>query len=110
MIKNLTRGTVVSKDLKIANNLTDTFFGMLLRKNSGGLVFNTRFGIHTLFMSRPIDILVLNSKGNVVGMKKSLKPNRVYVWNPKFCKVLELPQGIIDKSQTEIGDRLTYSS
>lgn len=69
--------------------------GLLGAKKPYGVFFNTRFGIHTFFMKFPIDVLVLDKEHKAVMLKKSLKPYRIFLWNPKFDKVLELPEGTI---------------
>lgn len=107
MLKNLTRGTIVSEKIKFAKSFSDRTFGMLLPRNSGGLIFETRFGLHTFFMQSSIDVLVLDDK-NAVRIIKNLKPNNVFISNPKFKIIIELPFGVIEKSKTQKGDKLAF--
>lgn len=80
--------------------------GLLGRKKASPVIFNTRFGIHTFGMRFPIDAVILNKNNEVVSYKKNLVPNRVFVWNPKYEKVLELPKGFISKNKIIKGDKL----
>ena len=67
------------------------------------LMIRTRFGIHTFGLKFPIDVLVLNNEDKVVSIKKNLKPNRIFSWNPLYEKVIELPVGTIKKNQIRMG-------
>ena len=71
--------------------------GLLGAKKPSPIFFKTHFGIHTFFMKFPIDVVILDSKGRVVAMKESLYPNRLFIWNPYYSGVLELPQGAVKK-------------
>lgn len=105
ILSNLTRKRTISNDIYFARSFFDSTFGLILRTNSE-LHFRTRFGIHTLFMRRPIDVIVADSKMTVTVVKKNLKPYRIFTWNPANFNVFELKQGSIDKSETRIGDTL----
>lgn len=69
--------------------------GLLGAKEPQAVYFKTRWGIHTFFMKFPIDVLILDDKGKVRKMKENLKPYRIFIWNPIFSHVLELPSGTI---------------
>lgn len=79
---------------------------MLRKSNPRSLLIETRFGIHTFGLKKQIDVLVLDERHTIQSIKVSLKPNRVFFWNPKYSLILELPAGTIKKSKTEIGDKL----
>jgi len=72
------------------------------------MLFRTRFGIHTIGMKYAIDVLILDKKNKVVAIKKNLEPNKIFLWNPAFNTVLELPAGTINKTKTEIKDLLSF--
>lgn len=110
IIKNQNNHNVISENYKRANSLKDKLLGLLRTSNPRCLVFKTRFGIHTFGLYVPIDILILNSNHKVVKMKINLSPNRVYLWNPKYSTIIELPSGSIHKSQTEIGHTIKFLS
>lgn len=105
-IKNLTRKTLISKKAKEANSLKDKILGLIFDRKNTALLIHTRLGIHTHLMSKPIDILVLDNQNRVVRLKEKLKPNNVFLWNPKYSKVIELRQKTISKTKTKLGDRI----
>lgn len=78
---------------------------MLKKSNIGGSMFRTRFGVHTFFMKSLIDVIVLDNNFKVVKIGTVL-PNCLFFWNPKYPWVLELPEGCVKKTKTEIGDYL----
>ena len=63
------------------------------------IFFKTRFGIHTFGLRFPIDVLILDKNDMVVCLRKNLKTNRVFFWNPKFEKIIELPAGFIERNR-----------
>jgi uncharacterized membrane protein (UPF0127 family) len=107
VIKNLTRDVTISEKAKKALSFTDKTFGMILPKNSDGLIFKTRYGIHTFFMKDSVDVLILDSNNCVVRIVNGLKPNRIFLWNPKFNTVAELPNGRVEKTKTKVGDKIS---
>ena len=108
MIRNITKKTTVSESAKVANGIADKIFGMILNKNHEGLIFKTNFGIHTFFMKKSIDVLILDQLHMVVSIKKELTPGRIFIWNPKYNLAIELPGGAIERSKTKIGDKLDF--
>lgn len=107
VIQNKTRETTLATSAKKATSFLDKSLGLIINKNTEALFLETRFGIHTFFLKKPIDIVVLSLTYSVVKIKKSLKPNSIFIWNPKYKYVLELPEGRLEKSKTNIGDMLT---
>lgn len=107
ILQNSSKGTVLSSDLKLVTNLLDKLFGLILRKNPRSLLFHTRFGIHTFFVKEEIDVLVVDSQ-DIVRKAKTISPNRIFFYNFKFNKVIELPKGTNLKSKTQKGDRLRF--
>lgn len=103
-----------SKDIEIHNNIneastfSDKLLGMLKKSNLGGLIFKTRFGVHTFFLKNPIDVIILDKDYRVVKLA-TLKPNRFFFWNPKHNYVLELPEGTIKRTKIEAGNFLKGS-
>ena len=88
--------------------LWDKTLGLLRTESNTPLTFKTRFGIHTFGMKNSIDILILDRTNNVVRIKENLSPQRVFIWNPKFDIVVEMPSGLIKKSKTALGDILVF--
>ena len=109
MIKNESRKTILAQKYKLGESFLDQAFGLLIPSNPRAMLFKTRFGIHTFFMKESIDLIVLDKKNKVVSLKTNVKPNRIFLWNPQFDTILELPSGTIQKSKTEIGDYLSLA-
>lgn len=105
IVKNITRNSIISKDLKVATSFFDRLLGLLNKNNPRSLLFKTRFGIHTFFLKSPIDILILNNKNTVISTN-TIKPNQLFFYNPKYKTVIELPKGTIKKSKTQFGDKI----
>lgn len=108
VLNNFSQKTILSYECKIATSLPDLLFGLLIKRNHT-LLLKTRFGIHTIGLSKSIDVIVLNSAWKVVKFRKNLPPNRIFFWNPVFNLVIELPGGSIEKSNTKLGDQITKS-
>lgn len=106
MIKNRTRNTIISKDFKMLKDFRSKSKGLINSKTPETIVFYTRFGIHTFGMKYPIDVIVSDKKLKVTCIKNNLAPNRVFLWNPKGNLVIELENGTVKKSKTEINDFL----
>lgn len=95
---------------KIAKSIAEKAIGLMGKKNSPPMLFKTRFGIHTFFLSKPIDVLVLNSEGIVVVVKSYLKPFRFFFYNPKYNLVLELKKGFTLSQNIKVGDKIKIIS
>lgn len=80
--------------------------GLINSKKAHPVFFKTRFGIHTFGLKFPIDVLILDKNNKVVKVCKNLKPNRIFLWNPKFFNVIELPAGQIGRDKIKIGDTI----
>lgn len=106
LLVNESKNLILSTDLKEAKTFFDRFFGMLNKSNPRFMFFRTRFGIHTFFLSKPIDVLVLNNKLEVVKIMEKLKPYKLFFWNPIFDLIIELPGDTIRKTNLKVGDKL----
>lgn len=80
--------------------------GLIGQRSPETIFFRTRYGIHTFGVKFPIDVLILNSNMQVEVLKKNLKQNKIFLWNPRFDLVLELPNGYIREKKIEKGDRI----
>ena len=88
--------------VKEAVNLREKIQGLIGEDKPYALMTETRFGIHTFGLKFPIDVLILNNENKVVSIRKNLKPNKIFLWNPMYKKVIELPRGTIEKEQIKI--------
>ncbi len=88
------------------NSLLEKTIGLIGKKNPEPILLKTRFGIHTFGLKFPIDVLILDDKNKIINLKNNLKPNRIFIWNPKYKNVLELPNGFIKKNNLKTSDRV----
>lgn len=107
ILKNSSKGTVLSSDLKLVTTFLDKLFGLILKKNPRSLLFHTRFGIHTFFLKSAIDVIVMNDH-NIVKKVKTVTPNKIFLYNPFLEIVIEVPKGTILRSRTALGDKLIF--
>ena len=107
-VLNQTRNTILTEDLKIAKSFIDQSLGLYKYKKPTALMLTTHFGIHSLFMKYPIDIVILDNQNKVVALKESMQPNEMFIWNIKYNTVLELPVETIKKSKTKQYDELFF--
>ena len=84
----------------------DRIVGLLNAKKAYPVMIQTRFGIHTFGMRFAIDVLILDKNNKVVKFSKNLNPNQIFLWNPAFDKVVELPAGEIERKKIKIGSKL----
>ena len=103
MLINLSNKKTLELRIKRLNEL-EKFVGLIKFKDTG-LLFETRFGIHSFFLKELIEVIILDEK-NIVKKIKFLKPNRIFIWNPLLTKVLELPKGSIQTLNLKLGDIL----
>jgi uncharacterized protein len=99
--------TLKIKELK---NFWDKAMGMLMLEKPEAIFFKTRWGIHTFGVKWPIDVAVLDQNERVVKMVWGLKPNRIWLWNPIYNSVVELPAGDLKRLKVKIGEVLSIYS
>lgn len=81
----------------VAHSLQEKSLGLIGHQKPIPFLFQTRFGIHTFFLKFPIDVVVLDKNNRVMKLQQNLVPNRIFVWNPKYDKVLEMPEGTVKR-------------
>jgi uncharacterized membrane protein (UPF0127 family) len=108
-VTNLDRGTVLGEQVVRARNLlarTRGLMGAASLPQGGGLLLEGDNAIHTCFMRFPIDVIFLDKQARVVRLIQAMAPWRVsaIVW--RASAVLELPAGTLERTGTQVGDRL----
>jgi uncharacterized protein len=63
--------------------------------------------VHTFGMRIPIDVVFLDGKGRVKKIRPNLRAGRISL-SLTARSVLELAAGIVEKSGTQVGDRLLF--
>ena len=97
---------MITLQVREALNIVDKIIGLIGKKDFQPLLIRTRFGIHTVGMRVPIDVMILDNKNKVVSFRKNLSQNKLFFWNPKYNTVIELPFGFIEKKKIAIGQRI----
>ena len=64
--------------------------------------------ILTLFMHFPIDVIFVNDGWQVVALRSNVRPYRVLRPYLQAKHTIELAVGVIEKSETKLGDQLTW--
>ena len=114
MIKNLTKNKVLANDIKHCRSHFAKCRGLMFTKRlkDKGLIFyfpmEKKVSLHMFFVFYPIDVLWLNKDKEVVQMKKNFLPFSLISTEKPSCYIAELPNGIIETTNTEIGDRISF--
>ena len=110
-VVNVTKKTCLGTKIGIADSPRLRMVGLLgttsLGPGCGLLIFPTQ-AVHTFGMKYPLDLVFLDTKKRVVGLRRSVRP---YRFSPVFWKaecVLELPASTIELTKTEKGDFVTW--
>ncbi len=108
-VANLTRGTVLGSEIRIADTAMSRLVGLLGHSGlapGDGLLIAPSSGVHTFGMRFPIDVVALDRDYCVRGVWEGLGPFRIAALGFKTHKVLELPVGAIRESHTQVNDQL----
>jgi uncharacterized membrane protein (UPF0127 family) len=111
-ITNLTKQTWLATKVRKADNFFTRLVGLLKRTHLGpeeALWLMPSKGIHTIGMKFPIDVVFLTKSNEVIGLISGMPPYRISSVHFRGYSVIELPNGTIRKSRTEIGDKLEIS-
>ncbi len=88
---NRTRNKTLSDNVLVLKTLREKTDGMSVFEKPRPVYFETRWGIHTFGVKFSIDVAILDMYGAIRALKKNMKPNSFFFWNPKYKRVLELP-------------------
>jgi uncharacterized membrane protein (UPF0127 family) len=111
-IANVTRGSTLATRARRAGSFAARARGLMMAPplpDSGGLVIEPCNSIHMFFMRYPLDIVFLDKEGRVVFMYRGIKPWRMGRVVKGARLAIELPEGAVDRSRTQIGDRIEMS-
>lgn len=110
MIKNITKGNIVSPHYLLCISPLSKARGLMFRKRPIPLVFEFRKekinALHMMFVFFPIDIIFLDKDKKIVELKQNLRPFSFYNPKNKSRYVIELEKGRIAESRSEIGDKI----
>ncbi|MDV2581348.1 DUF192 domain-containing protein [Alkalibacillus haloalkaliphilus] len=108
-VTNLRNGAEIASELKAADTFLKRLKGLMFQKslNSGcGLHIIPCQSVHTFFMRFPIDVIYVNESLEVVGLDQRLSPYRFGKFRKHAKSVIEVESGVIEKTDTQIGDKL----
>ena len=83
--------------------------GLLNRSGLGqeeALVITRCRGIHMFFMRFAIDVVFVDNRHIVIGLVKRIRPFRMSPYFFRASYAIELPEGTIDNTQTQLGDMI----
>jgi len=111
VIKNKTRGKILAEEHQVYDSILSKARGLMFSKQKN-IIFifrhEKRIPLHMFFVFFPIDVLYLDSEKRVIEMIKDFKPFRYYSPRYKSKYVLELPQGMISKTDTNLKDIIEF--
>ena len=115
MIKNISRGKVLVRDVKFCNSILSKAKGLMFSKDikDKGLIFTfkneERWSLHMLFVFFLIDVLWLDEDKRVVDLKEHFRPFELLAKPAHKARyVIELPDKTITKTKTEVGDKILF--
>jgi uncharacterized membrane protein (UPF0127 family) len=111
-VLNLTRQNVIADKADRAHTFLSRGRGLMLKPPlpaGGGLIIEPCNSIHMFFMRYPLDILFLNEEGKVIFLYRGIKPWRMGRVVRGARMAIELPEGAIDSTGTQIGDKITIT-
>jgi len=112
-VLNETRGVELVSRLALALGPVSRLRGLLGRAplaEGEGLLLRPCQAVHTFFMTYPIDVLFLDERGCVVGLRPELRPWRMTPFFGDALATLELAPGRALATGTSLGDRLRFEA
>ncbi len=107
--RNLTKGNVVVSRLIVADTFETRRRGFLgrtsIEQGEGMLIIPCR-SIHMIGMKFALDVVFLDEKKRVVGVRSEVKPGTPMVRCGEAESTLELPVGTVEAKRIEKGDTL----
>ena len=112
-IINSARNAALSDNYDLCETILSKLIGLMFSTNrKKSLVFAFKkeilISLHMFFVFYPIDVLFLNKNKIVVDKKENFRPFTFYKSVKKAMYVIEMPEGIIKKTRTGIGDKIEF--
>jgi uncharacterized membrane protein (UPF0127 family) len=108
-VYNTTKSSCLGEQIRMADSSLRRLVGLLGKRSLApgcGLFIVPSQAIHTVGMVFPIDVIFVDKKYSVLGVREAVPPFRITRVFWKALGVLELPVGTIKDSCTEVGDQL----
>ena len=112
-VKNATKNEIIAADFKLCDDNFSKFAGLMFSKQKNkALIFKFNkekiIALHMLFVFYPIDVLFLDKNKIAVDKKENFKPFTFYKSKRKAMYAVELLNGAIKKTKTEIGNKIRF--
>lgn len=111
-IKNETRGTVLGRNVELADNAWARLKGFLFRpppQSGEGILLTPCNAIHMWGVRFPLDVVYLDAGGRVLKVLESLRPWAAPGRVSDGRYVLEVPVGTIEATGTTVGDICSWT-
>jgi uncharacterized membrane protein (UPF0127 family) len=112
-VRNADRGTVLATNGKLASSYWDRFWGLMLKRGvpeGGGILLTKSNSIHSFFMRFRFDAIFLDSESRVVKVVPSMRQWWVAFGGKGAKDTLELPAGVAERTNTQMGDLLVFEA
>jgi uncharacterized membrane protein (UPF0127 family) len=109
--RNIDTGAVVADRVAVASTRAERAVGLLSRSSlepGEALWIVPCRGVHTIGMKFTIDIVALDDDGRVIDRVSRLRPCRIRFPRRGTAGVLELAEGALEESGTELGHRIAF--
>jgi hypothetical protein len=109
IIENVTRDHILADKATEAASFLSRGRGLMFSPplpEGGGLVIEPCNSIHMFFMRYPLDVIFTDKEGRVVFVYRGIKPWRMGRLVRGAKRAIELPEGTVDRTSTQVGDIL----
>lgn len=109
---NVRNSKELSNNVAVADTLLKRMKGLLGKKemlNGEALWIKPCISVHTFFMKFPIDVIFLDRRSRIIAAISNLKPNHITRLYLQAASVLELPEGVLEATDTKVGDEIDIS-
>ncbi len=111
-ITNRTRGTLLGTRIHLADTWWSRLRGFLARPRPApghGILLFPCVAVHTFGMRFPLDVIFLDSGGDILAMEENMGPWRTSSRISGARYVLEVPAGTIQATGTAVGDTCVWT-
>lgn len=112
IVKNTTKNKILHNNAVLCNAISKFIGLMFTISKKRALIFKFDkekiISLHMLFVFYPIDVLFLDKNKIVVDKKEDFKPFAFYKSRKKAMYVIEMANGTIKETKTNIGDKIEF--
>ena len=113
LARNVDSGQIVATRVRVATSRVTRAIGLLGRSHlqlGEAMWLSPSRGVHTCGMRFPIDLVGLDVTGRVVDRVVGMQPWRLRLPRRGVVGVLELAEGSLDRSDTQLGHCLKFQT